>query len=653
MSEQFKIILLVISLLLIISMASAELKNESIKSPNGMIEVQLSVSTTGTPTYSLLYNNNSVMSMNRLGLIRDDADFSHGLRITSFSNTEKIEDHYTLLHGKKSQYNYTANKKVFHFINKEKKKLDIIFQVSNDGVGFRYFFPGEQSDSVKSVINEMTFFNFHKKTVAWIQPIADAKSGWNASNPSFEEHYFNEIDISLLPSNKAGWVFPSLFKSGKYWIALAETAPDRNFCGCRLTHDSGTTIFKIGFPHSAETMPGGVVNPESYLPWYSPWRILTIGDTLSTLVESTLGTDLAKPSISGDFSFVKPGRSAWSWVLYKDDSTIFSVQKRFIDYASDMGWEYCLIDAEWDRRIGYEKLGELCTYAAAKNVGVLVWYNSAGSWNTTPLTPRDKMLTKESRELEFKKIVSLGVKGIKVDFFGGDGQSVMTYYQDIIEDAARYGLMVNCHGATVPRGWQRTYPNLVSLESIKGFEFVTFDQTNADKQAIHCAAIPFTRNLFDPMDFTPVCFSEVPNIKRRTTNSFELALSVLFLSGIQHYAEVPEGMSKVPDEVKQILKEVPTAWDETKFIDGYPAKYVVIARRKGSVWYIAGINGQPTETKLSFDLSFIQNSKPSMLITGGMDNRSFEISNNRKISKQLQTLTVRPNDGFLYRIVMN
>lgn len=633
----------VILLLLLAENSYGENQNR-VASPNGIIYADFKMAANGTPEFTVLYNGLPVIKNNRLGLMREDADFSKNLRLVSASSVEKIEDQYTLLYGKKKNCLYRVHKKVYHLKNSEDKELDIIFQVSNDGVALRYFFPGK-SDGLKLITDEMTYFNFNDSTRAWIQPIAEAKSGWNRTNPSYEEHYYHEINIKNLPTNKPGWVFPALFNSGHYWIALTETAPDRNYCGCRLLHDSLSTGFKIGFPQKAEVIFNGALNPESQLPWYSPWRIITLCDNLGTLVESTLGTDLAQPPTISDISYIKPGRSTWSWVLFKDDSTIFPVQKRFIDYAADMTWEYCLVDADWDRKIGYEKLGELCSYAKSKGVGITVWYNSAGDWNTTPYSPRNKLLTKELRETEFKKLKQLGVSGIKVDFFGGDGQSVMTYYQDIIEDAARYGLMVNCHGSTIPRGWQRTYPNLVSMEAIKGFEFITFEQTNADKEAAHCAVIPFTRNLFDPMDFTPVCFSEIPNIRRKTTNSFELALSVLFWSGIQHFAEVPEGMAKVPAEVKKIMKDVPVAWDETKFIDGYPGKYIVIARRKDKVWYVAGINGESIEKTLEVNMSFIENPIKSLLFTSELNDRSFNI-HNIDITRSLK-VTMKSQDGFL------
>jgi hypothetical protein len=645
-----KALISIFLLLCIDGTVRSEVIENQIESPNGIINVQVTTNKEGIPQFDVSFKGNSVLRNNRMGIIRSDADLSRDLVLISTSSVEKVEDRYSLFYGKKVHCLYLGNKRIFHYRDHKGNEIDIIFQVSDDGVALRYFFPGK-SDGLKLITDEMTYFNFHDSTRAWIQPIAEAKSGWNKTNPSYEEHYYHEISVKDLPSNKPGWVFPALFHDGHYWIALSETAPDRNYCGCRLLHDSLSTGFKIGFPQKAEVIFHGALNPESQLPWYSPWRIIALGDTLRTLVESTLGTDLAQSPTISDFSYIKPGRSSWSWVLFKDDSTIFSVQKRFIDYAANMKWEYCLIDADWDRKIGYEKLGELCLYAQSKGVGITAWYNSAGDWNTTPYTPRNKLLTKELREAEFTKLKQLGVSGIKVDFFGGDGQSVMTYYQDIIEDAARYGLMVNCHGSTIPRGWQRTYPNLVSMEAIKGFEFITFEQANADKEATHCAVIPFTRNLFDPMDFTPVCFSEIPNIQRRTTNSFELALSVLFCSGIQHFADVPEGIAKVPAEVKQIMKDVPVAWDETKFIDGYPGKYIVLARRKDNVWYVAGINGESIEQTLEVNMKFLENPIKSLLFTSEMNGRTFNIQNKNIDRTRSLKITMKSQDGFLLSIL--
>ena len=244
----------------------------------------------------------------------------------------------------------------------------------------------------------------------------------------------------------------------------------------------------------------------------------------------------------------------------------------------------------------------------------------------------------------------MGIKGIKVDFFGGDGQSMMSYYQDILEDAAQFELMVNCHGSTFPRGWHRTYPNLISMEGVRGFEYLTFDQYNADREANHCCVLPFTRNLFDPMDFTPMAFSEIPNIKRKTTNGFELALSVLFWSGIQHFAEIPEGMAKVPAEVKDFLRALPSAWEETRFVDGFPGKFVVLARRSRNCWYIAGINGEQNEKKLQLALPFLQQATTAIQISDGESNRSFATQLLTVAPDKLFPITVQGNGGFVLKV---
>jgi hypothetical protein len=625
----------------------AEEKECAFNSPDGKISVYFRISGDKNACYRVEFAGEAVLGESKLGIIREDGDFSDGLTFDSMSDVNRVITYYEMPQGKKRYYSYQANRRTFHLKSASGEKIDIIFQVSDDSVAFRYYFP-EESGAVKKIKEETTSFNFLAGTKAWIQPIAEAKSGWCQTQPSYEEYYRQGIETDKLPRNGAGWVFPALFNYDKYWLLISETAPDRDYCGCRLKQHSAGSEFVIGFPRAAEAFQGGPVNPQSKLPWYTPWRIIAVGDSLKTIAESTLGTDLAEPSKLKDVSFVKPGRASWSWVMLKDDSVVYDVQKKFIDFAADMGWEYCLIDVNWDIKIGYDKINELAKYAGKKKVGLILWYNSAGNWNTVTFTPKDKLLTHESRIKEFGKLKKTGIKGVKVDFFGGDGQSVMAYYQDIFEDAAKFNLLVNCHGATLPRGWQRTYPNLLTVEAVKGFEYVTFDQGNADREPNHCCVLPFTRNVFDPMDFTPVCFTEVPNIKRVTTNGFELALSVVFTSGIQHFAQTPEGMASVPDYVKEFMREVPSRWDDTRFVDGYPGKFVVIARKFKDSWFIAGINGENIEKSINLDLSFLGNAKAGKLITDGTDNRSFTL---QKITLTTdKPLKLKGNGGFVIEI---
>jgi len=648
-SKVFWAIVLMLLALLNSNSFSQENPDYSITSPDKNISVHFHISDDKNALYSIKYDDILIMQNSKLGIVREDEDFSRNLSLESVSDIEAVEDDYEMLQGKRSKCSYAGNKRVFHLKNASGKRIDIIFQVSNDGVAFRYYFP-EKSDDVKKIAEEVSSFNFLPGTMGWVQPMTNAKTGWHQDQPSYEQHYKQDIEVDKLPANKAGWVFPALFNFDKYWMLITETAIDRNYCGSRLQRKSVGNEFFVGFPQDKEIFPSGPCYPESTLPWLTPWRIIAIGDGLKTIMESTLGTDLANPSRLKDTSFIKPGRASWSWIILKDDSIVYDVQKRFIKLAADMNWEYCLVDADWDTKIGYDKIKELSEYAQSKGVGLLLWYNSAGTWNTVPYHPKSKLLTHEDRVKEFGRLKEMGIKGVKVDFFGGDGQSMMAYYQDIFEDAAQFGLVVNCHGCTIPRGWQRTYPNLVSMEAIKGFEFVTFEQVNADLEPNHSCIAAFIRNAFDPMDFTPVCFGEIPRIKRITTNGFELAVSVIFLSGVQHFAQTPESMAAVPDYIKDFMRDVPTCWDDTCFIDGYPGKLVVIARKSQDTWYVAGINGENVEKSINLELPFLKDTKTGILFTEGADNRSFEMQKITLTPGKPFAVTLKGNGGFVIKL---
>jgi len=624
------------------------LENYTIKSPDQKMSVEFWLTTQGEPVYSISHLGSTILKQSKLGIIRSDGDFSANLILDSVSNASIVSDKYTLLHGKRLNCNYLGNKRIFYLKNASSKTIEIIFQVSDDGVAFRYHFP-EKTDKTVKIFKEATSFHFDLTTKAFLQPCPDARTGWCFTQPSYEEYYQIDMPVGTPSPYQAGWVMPALFNYGKYWMSITETAVDTNYCGSRLSQFSPAGEYSIQFPQPQESRGNEPFLPESVLPWYTPWRIIAIAENLGGLVESTLGTDLAIPAQYDVSSWLHPGIASWSWVILKDDSTVFDVQQRYIDFAASMNWRYCLIDAFWDTKIGYEKIKELAVYAKTKNVKILLWYNSAGDWNTTTLTPRDKMLTRESRCAEFQKLKDMGIGGIKVDFFGGDGQSMMKYYIDILKDASKYNLAVNFHGCTFPRGWHRTYPNLVSMEAIRGEEYVTFGQYFADNQPSHCTVIPFTRNLFDPMDFTPVNFSGIPNIKRRTTGGFDIALSVLFTSGIQHIAETPDGMAAQRDFVKEYMRSLPETWDDVKFIDGYPGKYFVLARKKNNTWYIAGINGEKAERTVKLNIPFISSKSNGILITDS-DDKSELVKKDLAFSKPIG-VTMQPEGGFVIKTI--
>ncbi len=638
-------LLLLLSMMTFISSAYCA-GSYTLKSPDNKISVHFWLTSKGEPVYSVASEGTTILKQSKLGILRSDGDFTTTLTLDSASNVKVVSEHYKLLHGKRLDCSYTGNRRVFYLKNAELKKMEIIFQVSNDGVAFRYYFP-RKNDTTLVIYKELSSFHFEPSAKAFLQPCDDARIGWSFASPSYENYYKMDIPVGTVSPNRAGWVMPALFHSGKFWICITETALDTNYCGSRLSWLSPGGNYSIEFPEPQETKSGGPVLPESKLPWLTPWRVIAIANNLGGLVESTLETDLAEPAKYDVSQWLKPGIASWSWVILKDDSTVYNVQKEYIDFASSMHWRYCLIDALWDTQIGYEKIKELADYAKTKNVEILLWYNSAGDWNTTPQTPRSKLLTRKDRMAEFQKLKDMGIAGIKVDFFGGDGQSMIKYFIDILEDAAKFNLAVNFHGCTFPRGWYRTYPNLVSMEAVRGEEYVTFGQYFADNQPSHCAMLPFARNLFDPMDFTPVNFSGIPNIKRRTTDGFEIALSVIFTSGIEHIAETPYGMAAQPDFVQEYMRTLPEKWDDVKFIDGYPGKFVVLARRSGSIWYIAGINGEKSERNLKLDLSFISKSAKGFLITD-FDNSKGFVKSDVNFSSPIK-IRMHPYGGFVIK----
>jgi alpha-glucosidase len=617
-----------------------------VASPNGRLRVDFRLDASGAPRYAIRLDGKQVLRESRLGLVRDDADFSRGLRLASASRTEAVRDAYEILTAKRRANTYRANRRVFRLQTSAGQRMDITFQVSDDGAAFRYFFPGAGVD-VRRLKEEVSSFHFPPGTRAWLQPMSVARSGWEKTNPSYEEFYEKDIPAGTPSTLGAGWVYPALFRSGSTWLLVSETAVGRDYCGTRLRHESPDGEYTVGFPDPRESVLGGPVNPESKLPWLTPWRVIAVG-SLKTVTESMLGVDLADKPRRAAAPAPQPGKASWSWPLLGDAQTKYDVQKRFIDYAAEMNWRYCLIDALWDKQIGYEKVKELIDYARGRGVRVLLWYNSAGDWNTSPQTPRDLMLTRESRLREFERLKRMGVAGLKVDFFGGDGQSVIRYYHDIMEDAAPYGFLLNFHGATLPRGWQRTYPHLMTVEAIRGLEFSTFTQRDADEAPAHGTMLPFTRNVFDPVDYTPVVLDRLPRTERRTTSAYELALSVLFTSGIQHYAEVPEGMAKAPDYVRELLRNVPSVWDDTKFLDGHPGRFVALARRGGGRWYVAGINGEAAERKLSLDLRELRARGRGALITDGAGGSlSFRRETIRVGPGAKLEVTLPPRGGFV------
>jgi alpha-glucosidase len=579
---------LVFFLLLIVNAFTAFSQKLTVQSPNLKINIALFSATNtdaGEWYIKASYNSNgkSTEAIPRidLGLSRSDQDFSKELKFLKAGKPVLINEQYTALFGKKSVCKNSANEVVVSFENPSKAKLNLIIRAYNDGVSFRYEFPEKGGSFVMK--DELTAYSLPKETSRWMER-------WNAAN----EGLYTAMTNRMTPGE---WGYPALFNTSdkSCWFLLHEADVDRNYCGTKLSNTADSAKYKLTFPNPRDGRGTGESNPTITLPWKSPWRVAIMG-TLADVVESTLVDDVSTPSVIKNTSWIKPGIASWNYWSSNHGTKDYKIVTAFADLAAEMNWPYTLLDWEWDGMTNGGNLEDALKYIHSIGVKPLMWYNSGGPHTGVTSTPRDRMLTHENRVEEFTKLKKLGVVGVKVDFFESEKQNMIKYYLDILEDAARFEMMVYFHGCIVPRGWSRTYPNLMTYEAVRGAEWYNNTPDFTMPAPEHNATLPFTRNVVGSMDYTPVTFtnSQFPHI---TSYAQELALSVLFESGMQHMADRPEGYYELPDAAKTFLKHVPNAWDDIKLLDGYPGQDVIIARRKGTSWYIGGINADSRREK--------------------------------------------------------
>jgi len=591
-------------------------------------------------TYRVFSGKDEIIKSSGLGIKSSNADFSKGLSFVSAA-AKKIAERYTLSTGKQKINHAQGNETTISFKTEDNTPVQIQLRAYNDGVAFRYHFPRVKSSM--EIIGEETEFAVPMEGKVWVQNY-DLPTQYT---PAYEGVYENGIPIGTNAKDAGGWAFPALFQTGQHWLLLTESNLSKDFYGSKLDSNCTNGVYRIAGPQQDEGNGTGTLTAIATGPFSTPWRVIMVGKKLATIVESNLVHHLADANKLGDVSWVKPGRSAWSWWGDHDSSKDFLKQKKFLDLAKEMGWEYSLVDANWDIMEG-GTMEELVAYAKTKNIRLILWYNSGGAHNTVSERPRDIMSDPVQRKEEFKKLNRLGIAGIKVDFFQSDKQNMIQLYHDIITDAAKEKIMVNFHGCTLPRGWSRTYPNLVSMEAVRGGENYGWGKEFALKAPELNTIYTFTRNVVGPMDYTPVTFSDYECCKHTTTNAHELALSVVFESGILHFADRAEPYRALDARIKKFLKIVPTTWDETKFIQGEPGKEMVLARRKGAVWYVAGINGENEQKNITLRLPFVQGAsyKASLFIDGS---HSREIGGNERAWKKGTPVAVNmlPNGGFV------
>lgn len=639
---------------IIIALALAGLVNtvvpaRTVSSPNGRLVLKTEI-TNGKPVYSVTYDGNSMIKESPLGFKSNIGNYAEDIKHISDTVTDYSVD-FEQDRIKHNRVSFKANRLISDYNNGKGQNFSIEWLVGDNDIAFRYLIPNDKGTRSIVVEREETGFCFPEQTTTFLTPQSDAMIGWKRTKPSYEEVYKADAPMSEKSQYGHGYTFPALFHVGDNgWVLLSETGVDGHYCGSRLS-DYKDGVYTIEYPMPEENNGNGSASPGIAIPGATPWRTITVGDHLRPIAETVIMWAPLQPLYQAD-NLDTNGKGTWSWIVWQDNSINLKDQKKYVDLAADMGYEHFLIDCGWDKNIGRKGMKELAEYAASKGVRPAVWYSSSGWWNDIVQSPTDIMSRPIPRKQEMKWLHDLGVKTIKVDFFGGDKQETMRLYEDILSDAADYGLSVIFHGCTLPRGWERLYPNYVGSEAVLASENMVFSQDFCDNEAFNATLHPFIRNTVGCMEYGGTFFNKrlsrgnKKGTERKTSDAFQIAVAVLYQNPVQNFALSPEGFEIFPKVGIEFMKNVPTTWDETRLIDGYPGKYVVLARRHGDRWYIAGVSNLDKKTELTLNLPMFSKNQEVILYTDQDDNNlnssTIKIKNPSKVK-----LTLRPNHGFV------
>ena len=654
--------LLITSVLMVASVFAANAENLKVTSPDGRLIVNLN-DKGGIVTYDVTYDGQEAVKPSRLGLITNVGDFSRGLSFKT-STTRQVSDSYSIRNIKARNVEYRANELNATYTDKQNREITVTFRVSDNNIAFRYSMPqwGETASII--IKEEATSFAFPDGTTSFICPQSSPMVGWMRTKPSYEEEYKPDAPLTDKSAYGEGYTFPCLFKvgnekleAGNYWVLISETGVDGKYVDSHLSDYSADNGYRIAFPMPGEANGHGTTDAALALPGATPWRTITVGSDLRPIVETTISTDVVEQKYAPSIDY-RPGRYTWSWLIWQDTSINYADQVKFIDLASAMGYEYVLVDNWWDTQIGRDKIVELSKYAQGKGVSLMLWYNSNGAWSDAPQTPKQCMNTTLARRKEMAWLKSIGVKGIKVDFFAGDKQHTMQLYEDILTDANDFGIQVIFHGCTLPRGWERMYPNYVASEAVLASENTFFNEHHAIQEGFELTMHPFCRNAVASMDWGGTIMNRYmsPDNKSRhrryTSDIFEMAAAIVIQTSVQCIAIQPNNLTDLPQMELDFLREVPTSWDETRFIDGYPGKYIVMARRSGDRWYVVGLNATKEPLKLDINIPMFADTTAAYYYDKPSKKSLWPESILGKIkvdAKGKTKITIQPNGGIIIK----
>ncbi len=570
-------------------------KEINVTSPDGKLVVTID-DAQGLLTYRVSYMGQTMLNPSALGLKTDMSDFTRGLTFKEMKESN-VDKTYTMTRTKASSAHYVAHQVNIVYLNSQGLPLTVTFCVSNNDIAYRYALQPKGENRLSTVVyNETSSFNMPDGTTTFLTPQSLPMVGWQRTKPSYEEDYKADAPMTERSAFGEGFTFPCLFKVPAGWVLISETGVGSNYCASHLSDYVAGRGYTIAFPNIGEMQGLGSAWAGLPLPGCTPWRTITVGTTLKPIVETTIPYDVVEPLYEPSQAY-KPGRYTWSWLIWQDESVNYDDQVKMIDLSAAMGFEYVLVDNWWDKQIGRDRIADLNRYANQKGVKLLLWYSSNGYANDAPQTPKHCMNTALARNREMAWLQKLGIAGIKVDFLGSDKQETMKLYEDILADANRYGLQVVFHGCTIPRGWERMYPNYVASEAALASENIMFSEHHAKTEGFELTMHPFARNAVGSFDWGGIILNHhiardnKSRHRRYTTDIFELATGIVLQTSVNCVAMYPNNLQDVPQFELDFLKQLPTTWDEVRFLDGYPTKYVVLARRTGNKWYVAGLNG--------------------------------------------------------------
>ncbi|MFF7266745.1 glycoside hydrolase family 97 catalytic domain-containing protein [Streptomyces sp. NPDC008159] len=589
-------------------------------SPCGEVRVTLRLDS-GIPTYAVAVGGVEVVPSSPLGLTLEDADFAGRLTLTGRGRPRTVDVDYELLQGKVSRVRKQMTERVVSVRNVKGLPMEIVLRADSEGAAFRYRFPDRGDGATHTVVGETTGLTLNVPADGGAQFTLP----YTVQKPKYQEWYIprDQHKIPALGDATAsprGASFPLLARTTgrdgqEWWVLASESGMDGTYAACHLAQPvldeaAGRVTYTIAFPYDDEALGTlGPGTPRVSGAWQTPWRFVAVARTAAQVANTTLATDLGVPCALDDTSWVRPGAATFSWMMDHASPRSLEQTIRWFDLGKEMGWPYALVDARWDQmtdaagnRVPLERI---VAEADRRGVKLFLWHNSGGANNTGTGTPRDLMVDAATRRAHFKKLRDLGVAGVKVDMWEADKQQLIAWQREVIEDAGRYRLHIVLHNCTIPRGWDRTYPHLLGVEAGIASEHYSNTKALADQIPEQTTIAAISRNIVGAFDYGTTLLSPyaLPQSPRHTSDAHELAQTVVYQSGFNGFADTPEAYLTQSPEVRELLSTVPVAWDETRFLAADPGSHVVVARRKGNTWYIAGVNGKTLTMPTGLDTS--------------------------------------------------